>query len=192
MLEARNLVEKIEPNLHTVPHGDRSNAVLEPFLTDQWYVDAKKLGAACDRSGRKEAAPSSSRRTGRRPISTGWRTSEPWNISRQLWWGHQIPAWYGPKFLGAKESTWEDDKERSEWFVAHTEDEAIQQAKARYGRAVRVIGGKPTDSEKLICLPKYFQAGRFRFFATPTSSTPGSPRRCGRSRRSAGPTRRRN
>ena len=53
-------------------------------------------GRAGDRGGARRARPSSCRRTGRRPISSGWRTSSPGAISRQLWWGHQIPAWYGP------------------------------------------------------------------------------------------------
>ena len=118
-LEAQDLIEKIEPHAHTVPHGDRSGAVIEPWLTDQWYVDAKTLaGPAIEavEDGRIRFVPE-------RWSSTyfEWmRNIQPWCISRQLWWGHRIPAWYGPD--GAV-------------FVAATEAEAEEQAAQHYGRA---------------------------------------------------------
>ena len=113
-------MEKIEPHLHTVPHGDRSNAVIEPRLTDQWYVDAATLAKpAIDavKRGRTTFVPKN------------WETTyfhwmeniQPWCISRQLWWGHQIPAWYGP-----------DGK----IFVAEDEAAATTQAKQHYGKPV--------------------------------------------------------
>ena len=119
-LEAQGLMEKIEPHVHTVPHGDRSNAVIEPRLTDQWYVDAATLAKpAIDavKRGRTTFVPKN------------WETTyfhwmeniQPWCISRQLWWGHQIPAWYGP-----------DGKA----FVAEEEGAALAEAKAHYGKAV--------------------------------------------------------
>ena len=119
-LEARGLMEKIEPHVHTVPHGDRSNAVIEPRLTDQWYVDAGTLAKpAIDavKRGRTVFVPKN------------WETTyfhwmeniQPWCISRQLWWGHQIPAWYGP-----------DGKV----FVAEDEAGAAALAKDHYGEAV--------------------------------------------------------
>src|SRR6476659_7100886 len=119
-LEARGLVEKIEPHVHTVPHGDRSNAVIEPRLTDQWYVDAGTLAKpAIDavKRGRTTFVPKN------------WETTyfhwmeniQPWCISRQLWWGHQIPAWYGPD---------------SEIFVAEDERQATALAKKHYGKSV--------------------------------------------------------
>jgi valyl-tRNA synthetase len=163
LLEERGLIEKIEPTVHTVPHGDRSNAVLEPFLTDQWYVDAQTLAQPAIeavRAGRTKFVPKNWEKT----YFEWMENIQPWNISRQLWWGHQIPAWYGPKLFGAKEGAWEDDKARSEWFVAHTEEEAIQEAKARYGRAVRVIGAKPTDGEKLNLLDEVFSGGPVPIF----------------------------
>jgi valyl-tRNA synthetase len=163
MMEARDLVEKIEPNVHAVPHGDRSGAVLEPFLTDQWYVDAKTLAQPAIeavRKGRTRFIPKNWEKT-----YFDWMESiQPWNVSRQLWWGHQIPAWYGPKLFGAKEGAWEDDKERSEWFVAYTEGEAVQQAKVHYGRAVRVISSKPTDGKKLSLLDEVFSGGPVPIF----------------------------
>ena len=94
-LENEGYLEKIEPHVHAIPHGDRSGAVIEPFLTDQWYVDAPTLAKpAIDavKRGRTNFVPKN------------WETTyfhwmeniQPWCISRQLWWGHQIPAWYGP------------------------------------------------------------------------------------------------
>jgi valyl-tRNA synthetase len=115
-LEAQGLMEKIEPYVHTVPHGDRSNAVIEPRLTDQWYVDAATLAKpAIDavKRGRTTFVPKN------------WETTyfhwmeniQPWCISRQLWWGHQIPAWYGPD---------------GEIFVAETEEAACTLALEHY------------------------------------------------------------
>jgi valyl-tRNA synthetase len=116
LLEERGLVEKIEPTAHTVPHGDRSGAVIEPFLTDQWYVDAKTMAQAALRAvrdGRTKFVPKNWEKT-----YFDWLENiEPWCISRQLWWGHQIPAWYGP-----------DGKV----FVAETEEEAVSHALAYY------------------------------------------------------------
>lgn len=119
-LEADGLMEKIEPHTHVVPHGDRSNAVIEPRLTNQWYVDARTLaGPAIDavKRGRTVFVPKN------------WETTyfhwmeniQPWCISRQLWWGHQIPAWYGP-----------DGKV----FVAEDEEGAAALAKDHYGKDV--------------------------------------------------------
>jgi valyl-tRNA synthetase len=115
-LEAAGLVDKIEPNTHTVPHGDRSGAVIEPFLTDQWYVDAKELAKpaiATVRDGRTAFVPKNWEKT----YFEWMENIQPWCISRQLWWGHQIPAWYGP-----------DGKV----FVAETEEEAVSRALAYY------------------------------------------------------------
>jgi valyl-tRNA synthetase len=116
LFEERGLLDKIEPTTHMVPHGDRSNAVIEPYLTDQWYVDAKTLAQpalAAVRSGRTKFVPKNWEKT-----YFDWLENiEPWCISRQLWWGHQIPAWYGP-----------DGKV----FVAETEEEAVAHALAYY------------------------------------------------------------
>src|SRR5260221_6114052 len=94
-LEEKGLIEKTEPQSHVVPHGDRSNVVIEPFLTDQWYVDAKELAKpaiAAVRAGKTKFIPKNWETT-----YFNWMENiQPWCISRQLWWGHQIPAWYGP------------------------------------------------------------------------------------------------
>ena len=119
-LEADGLMEKIELHSHVVPHGDRSNAVIEPRLTDQWYVDAKTLaGPAIDavKRGRTVFVPKNWEST-----YFHWMENiQPWCISRQLWWGHQIPAWYGP-----------DGK----IFVAEDEAGAAALAKEHFGREV--------------------------------------------------------
>jgi valyl-tRNA synthetase len=95
MMAANGLLQKIEPHAHTVPHGDRSNAVIEPWLTDQWYVDAKTLAQpalAVVREGRTLFVPKNWEKT-----YFDWLENiQPWCVSRQLWWGHQIPAWYAP------------------------------------------------------------------------------------------------
>ena len=115
-LEALGLLDKIEPNTHIVPHGDRSGAVIEPYLTDQWYVDAKTLAQpAIDavRAGRTVFVPEQWQAT----FFDWMENIQPWCISRQIWWGHRIPAWYGP-----------DGKV----FVAENEDDAVADALAHY------------------------------------------------------------
>ena len=119
-MEALGLVEKIEPHTHTVPYGDRGGVPVEPFLTEQWYADAKKLAEApiaAARDGRVNFVPE----RGREEFFRWMENIEPWCISRQLWWGHQIPAWYGP-----------DRKV----FVALSEDEAKAEARRHYGKDV--------------------------------------------------------
>ncbi|MGB3488468.1 MAG: valine--tRNA ligase [Xanthobacteraceae bacterium] len=115
-LEESGILEKIEPNVHMVPHGDRSGVVIEPYLTDQWYVDAKTMAQpaiAAVRGGATEFVPKSWEKT----YFEWMENIQPWCISRQLWWGHQIPAWYGP-----------DGKV----FVAETEEEAVGNALGYY------------------------------------------------------------
>ena len=117
-LAARGLVERIEPTTHTVPHGDRSNVVIEPWLTDQWYVNAAELAKEAIRAvedGRTRFVPQNWEKT----YFEWMRNIQPWCISRQLWWGHQIPAWYGPN---------------GEVFVAADEAEALALARKTYGR----------------------------------------------------------
>jgi valyl-tRNA synthetase len=115
-LEDFGFLERIEPNTHMVPHGDRSGVVIEPYLTDQWYVDAKTMAQpaiAAVRSGATTFVPKNWEKT----YFEWMENIQPWCISRQLWWGHQIPAWYGP-----------DGKV----FVAETEEEAVGNALGYY------------------------------------------------------------
>jgi valyl-tRNA synthetase len=114
MIDALGLLAKIEPHSHMVPHGDRSNVVIEPWLTDQWYVDAKTLAQPAlqaVRDGRTLFTPKSREKT-----YFDWLENiQPWCISRQLWWGHQIPAWYAP---------W------GSFYVAESEEQACADALA--------------------------------------------------------------
>ncbi|MGG7581262.1 valine--tRNA ligase [Rhizobium sp. Nf11,1] len=116
IFEEAGLVDKIEPHKHMVPHGDRGGVPIEPRLTEQWFVDNKTLG---------QPALESVREGRTRFIPRNWENTyfnwleniEPWCISRQLWWGHQIPAWYGPD---------------GQVFVEKTEEEALQAAIQHY------------------------------------------------------------
>jgi len=115
-LEDFGFLERTEPNTHMVPHGDRSGVIIEPYLTDQWYVDARTLAQpaiAAVRSGATSFVPKNWEKT----YFEWMQNIQPWCISRQLWWGHQIPAWYGP-----------DGKV----FVAETEEEAVGNALGYY------------------------------------------------------------
>ncbi len=184
-MEALGLLAKIEPHTNMVPHGDRSGVVIEPYLTDQWYVDAKTLAQpaiAAVREGRTAFVPKHWDAT----FFNWMENIEPWCISRQLWWGHQIPAWYG----------WELDGEslsiaKMKIFVAESEAEALRagarllQARGRARRLARREPRRRSVSAATSC------RRRSRCGATRTCSTPGSRPRSGRSRRSAGPTRRR-
>jgi valyl-tRNA synthetase len=123
-LEAASMLAKAEPHTHAVPHGDRSAVVIEPFLTDQWYVDAKTLAApaiAAVRGGRTVFVP----RNWEATYFNWMENIQPWCISRQLWWGHQIPAWYGP-----------DGKV----FVAESEAEALSDAINHYAANGTISG----------------------------------------------------
>jgi len=95
LIEARGLLDKVEDRAIQTPYGDRSGAVIEPWLTDQWYVDAKTLAApaiAAVRNGDIRIVP----KTWEKTWFNWLENIQPWCVSRQLWWGHQIPAWYDP------------------------------------------------------------------------------------------------
>jgi valyl-tRNA synthetase len=120
LMEERGLLRLVEPNTHAVPHGDRSGVVIEPYLTDQWYVNVKPLAERAlqaVRDGQTRFVPDNYEK-----IFFQWLENiEPWCVSRQLWWGHQIPVWY--------------DAEGG-IFVAESEADAVAQAKAKHGREV--------------------------------------------------------
>jgi valyl-tRNA synthetase len=135
-MQARDLLAKIEPHVNMVPHGDRSGVVIEPYLTDQWYVDAKTLAqpaAHAVREGRTAFVPQQWETT-----YFNWMDNiQPWCISRQLWWGHQIPAWYG----WALEDNGQLSIAKTEVFVAETEAEALQRARNYYKKDVALVSG---------------------------------------------------
>ena len=122
-LEEAGILERAEPHDHTLPTGDRSGVTIEPWLTDQWYVDAATLAKpalAAVEDGRTQIIPAQWEKT-----YFDWlRNIQPWCISRQLWWGHRIPAWYGPD---------------NHIFVEETEGEALQAAYAHYGHDVELV-----------------------------------------------------
>ncbi|WP_448536813.1 valine--tRNA ligase [Sphingobium yanoikuyae] len=110
--EGEEVAADFEPRTIQTPYGDRSGVVIEPWLTDQWYVDAGKLAVApmqAVRDGRIEIVPKSWEKT----FFNWMENIQPWCVSRQLWWGHQIPAWF-------------DDEGNA--YVAETEEEAQLQA----------------------------------------------------------------
>ncbi|MCT4657088.1 MAG: valine--tRNA ligase [Cohaesibacter sp.] len=122
MFEQKGLLAGIDDHVNMTPHGDRSGVVIEPYLTDQWFCDAQTLAKpaiASVKEGRTNFVPKNWEKT----YFEWMENIQPWCISRQLWWGHQIPAWYGP-----------DEKV----FVAATEAEAAEQAKAHYGKDVEL------------------------------------------------------
>ena len=116
-LEDDGYLVRAEPYLNSVPHGDRSNVIIEPYLTDQWYVDAKTLAKPAIenvKNGETKFIPENWSKT-----YFEWMNNiQPWCISRQLWWGHRIPAWY---------------TDEGEVIVAKSEDEAKIIAKEKYG-----------------------------------------------------------
>ncbi|MEW5963790.1 MAG: valine--tRNA ligase [Pseudomonadota bacterium] len=161
-MEALDLIEKIEPTMHTVPHGDRSGVVIEPWLTDQWYVNAGELAKEAIRAvedGRTRFVPQNWEKT----YFEWMRNIQPWCISRQLWWGHQIPAWYGP----GKSKSGQIGLIGMRMFVGLDEADVIRQAKEEYGCDVE-IGREPYQ----------FVEGRERFNdAINTDPTTGKVRK---------------
>ena len=121
-IEAIGLLDRIEDKKIQQPFGDRSNVVIEPMLTDQWYVNAGELAKnaiAAVETGKTKFVPEAWTKT----YYQWMRNIEPWCVSRQLWWGHRIPAWYGPD---------------GHVFVELSEDAAESAAKKHYGKAVEL------------------------------------------------------
>jgi valyl-tRNA synthetase len=133
MIEAEGLLERVEDRVIQTPYGDRSGVVIEPWLTDQWYVDAKTLaGPAIEavRSGAIKVVPQSWEKTWFQWLEN----IQPWCVSRQLWWGHRIPAWYGP-YAGAPDPDRVITADDMPVFVASSEKEAIELATTHYKNA---------------------------------------------------------
>ncbi len=121
-LEAQGLIVQIDEHTHMVPYGDRGGVPIEPWLTEQWYADAETLAKPAIeavRSGRTKFVPKMWEKT----YYEWMENIQPWCISRQLWWGHQIPAWYGPD---------------GEIFVEMSYEEVEAAALAHYGEKVEL------------------------------------------------------
>ena len=119
-MEELGLLSLVEDTDHVVPHGDRSQVPIEPWLTDQWYCNAKMLAQEpikAVQEGRTKFVPKNWENT----FFEWMKNIQPWCISRQLWWGHQIPAWFGPD---------------GQVFVEETEEAAVAEAEKYYGEPV--------------------------------------------------------
>ncbi|MDP2411762.1 MAG: valine--tRNA ligase [Pseudolabrys sp.] len=151
-LDALGLLDKIETVTNAVPHGDRSNVVIEPYLTEQWYVNAAELAKpaiAAVRDGSTKFVPKNWETT-----YFNWMENiQPWCISRQLWWGHQIPAWYFLKnaekdqlvvdltALNAPHRGGTFDQSQHDFVVAESEAAAIAEVQKKYPNSqVAVVG----------------------------------------------------
>lgn len=121
-LHSLNIIEKEEETLHAVPYGDRSNVQIEPLLTDQWFLDTKKMAEVALQAV-KENETSFIPKQWENTYFDWMENIQPWCVSRQLWWGHQIPAWYGPD---------------NAVFVAENEAEAHEKALAHYKEKVHL------------------------------------------------------
>ena len=133
-------MEKIEDHPMVIPYGDRSGVIIEPLMTDQWFVDAPVLAKEAIRvveEGKMEFVPKSYEKT----YFEWMRNIQPWCISRQLWWGHQMPIWYGPD---------------ETIFCEETEAEAQAAAEKHYGKAVELR--RETD-----VLDTWFSSGLWAF-----------------------------
>lgn len=139
-LDSMGLMDKIEDHPMVIPYGDRSNVVIEPLMTDQWFVDAPKLAVEAMRvveNGDMEFVPKTYEKT----YFEWMRNIQPWCISRQLWWGHQMPIWYGPD---------------ETIFCEENEEEAQAAADKHYGRHVELR--RETD-----VLDTWFSSGLWAF-----------------------------
>jgi valyl-tRNA synthetase len=137
-IDADGLMIAVENKSIQQPFGDRSGVVIEPMLTDQWYVDAKTLAAPAIeavRSGAIDIVPKSWEKT-----YFNWMENiQPWCVSRQLWWGHRIPAWFGPTMIDG-----EADEKTPRVFVGESESDILQEARAYYpGKYEIALDGAP-------------------------------------------------
>ncbi|MDE2495289.1 MAG: valine--tRNA ligase, partial [Alphaproteobacteria bacterium] len=144
-LEAQGLLDKIEPIVHAVPHDEKTKTVvLEPYMTEQWYLDVRTLAERAIKAvedGRTKFVPENWAN-----VYFNWlRNIQPWCISRQLWWGHQIPVWYGPNDDGdgAIAAAERFQTGSSLVFVGQNEQEILWQAASAYeGKDVRICNSR--------------------------------------------------
>ncbi|PHS21904.1 MAG: valine--tRNA ligase, partial [Robiginitomaculum sp.] len=137
-IDKLGLLEKVEDKVIQQPTGDRSNVAIEPMLTHQWFVDAKKMAVpalAAVKDGTTKFTPKNWENT-----YFHWMNNiQPWCVSRQLWWGHRIPVWYG---WDVSKNGLLDVRETPATFVAESEDEAVSLAKKYYGEEVEIKFGE--------------------------------------------------
>ena len=167
--EDGNLVEQMVPYVENKPimqpFGDRSKVVIEPMLTDQWFVDAEKVvGPALDavRDGTVKILPESGEK-----VYYHWLENiEPWCISRQLWWGHQIPVWYGPDLIKEESGGYSESYGEPLAFCASTFEEARTQALAHYKTIVEDVDvlGEAQDWQSAQTESFKAEEDNFRFF----------------------------
>ncbi|MCX9147237.1 valine--tRNA ligase [Erythrobacter sp. WG] len=122
-----------EPRQIATPFGDRGGVVIEPWLTDQWYVNAAELAKkpiAAVRSGDIQIVP----KTWEKTFFNWMENIQPWCVSRQLWWGHRIPAWFGPIIKDDGLSYNMSDSSKNKVFVALSSEDCLAQAREFYGR----------------------------------------------------------
>jgi valyl-tRNA synthetase len=122
MLEGEGALVSVEDRVIPTPFGDRSGVAIEPWLTDQWYVDVKPLASRvikATKAGEIRIVPDTWAKTW-----FNWLENiQPWCVSRQLWWGHRIPAWYGPHYDEGQIKVNISDNSINKEFVAESEDE---------------------------------------------------------------------
>jgi valyl-tRNA synthetase len=148
-MKEKGLLDNVEQTVHAVPHAQRGDAIIEPWLTDQWYVDAAELAKraiAVVESGETRFIPKNWEKT----YFEWMRNIEPWCVSRQIWWGHQIPAWYGRKEVARRQWAQSlNDPDRPEVmaepeiFVASSEAAAVEAARKKYNCEIRVLDSPP-------------------------------------------------
>jgi valyl-tRNA synthetase len=153
-LQANNFCIKIEPHTQQVPYGDRSGVPIEPWLTDQWYVNVQPLAEQAMewvRAGKVKILPAT-----READFFRWMENiQPWCISRQLWWGHQIPAWYGVKIDNGNLSLI-----KKTLFVAETEKEAKQKAGHYYREHLERFESLDVCADEMVALKWIDQKNR--------------------------------
>ncbi|MEM9286911.1 MAG: valine--tRNA ligase [Pseudomonadota bacterium] len=159
MIDAEGCLEKIEPKTVMMPYGDRSGVVIEPWLTDQWYVDAETLAKPAIeavKTGKTKFVPATWEKT-----YFNWMENiQPWCVSRQLWWGHQIPAWYGPRMTQFGDLSFDTP----EIFVHETKDAVRSAAVKSYSQAFDAADYGPVE---IFFSDDITEAQRISFLDTP-------------------------